>query len=77
MSEISVTGCAAAEEFDCPIWARPYGWVMTGMGVGAGMGAVIGGVLSGDPTAGSGDGMLIGTTIGWCFYRLGDSRQNC
>ena len=77
MSELTETGCAAAEELGCPVWARSYGWVMTGMGVGAGMGAVIGGVLSGDPTAGSGGGMLIGAVIGWCVHRLGDSRQSC
>ena len=77
MSELSETGCAAAEELDCPVWARRCGWVMTGMGVGAGAGAVIEGVVSGYPTPYMGIGMLIGALIGWCGYRLGDSRQNC
>ena len=77
MSELSETGRAAAKELDCPVWARPYGWVMTGMGVGAGVGAVIVGVIWGDPTAGSGIGMIIGATIGWCGYRLEDSRRSC
>ena len=75
MSELSETGCAAAEELDCPVWARRCGWVMTGMGVGAG--AAIEGVVSGDPTPYMGIGMLIGALIGWCGYRLGDNRQNC
>ena len=77
MSELSETGCAAAEELDCPVWARRCGWVMTGMGVGAGAGAVIEGVVSGDPTPYMGIGMLIGALIGWCGYRLGDNRQDC
>ena len=77
MSDHPHTDRAAAEELDCPVWARGYGWVTTGMGLGAGAGAVIGGVALGDPTPYTGIGMLIGAVIGWCGYRLGDSRQSC
>ena len=76
MSELSETGRAAAKERDCPAWGRVCGWVMTGMGVGAGVGGVIEAV-SGDPTPYMGIGMLVGASIGWCGYRLGDIRPNC